>query len=263
MIANVTAIVGKNILKLLRINGEFAKFTSSTFRFLFTPPFRIHETFYQMRFIGLKSLPIANITALFVGMVLVLQTGYQLNKFGAKLYVAGISAIALAREMIPVFTAIVVGSRVGASITAELGTMQVSEQIDAMESLAVNPIKYLVVPRFIASVLMLPVITIYADVTGFVGGLIIGNTSLNISVRMYINNTTTLLLRSDFFAGVMKTFVFGAIIALVGCYYGFKTEGGAEGVGKSTTTSVVVTIVLILIVNYILSAWLLSLKAFM
>ena len=263
MITSVTSIIGKNIIKLLRIHGEFAKFTISTFRFLFAPPIRIHETFYQMRFIGIKSLPIANITALFVGMVLVLQTGYQLNKFGAKLYVAGISSIALAREMIPVFTAIVVGSRVGASITAELGTMKVSEQIDAMESLAVNPIKYLVVPRFIASVLMLPVITIYADATGFLGGLVIGNTSLNISVRMYINNTKALLLRSDFFSGIMKTFVFGAIIALVGCYFGFKTEGGAEGVGKSTTVSVVVTIVLILIVNYILSAWLLGLKAFM
>jgi phospholipid/cholesterol/gamma-HCH transport system permease protein len=208
--------------------------------------------------IGVKSLPIATLTALFVGMVMVLQTGTQLVKFGAREYVPGIAFIALAREMVPVFTAVVVGARVAASITAELGTMKVTEQIEAMDVLNVDPMRYLVVPRFWASVFMLPMASIYAMLTGYLGGMFVSAAGLNINPRRYYTITLQFASLTDLYTGLSKTFVFGAIIALVGSFYGFHTRGGAEGVGKATTSSVVVVLVLILIWDYILTSWILS-----
>ena len=223
------------------------------------PPYRVTITFQQMWVVGVRSLPIASLTALFVGMVMVLNTGDQLQRFGAKLYTAGIGIIALTREMVPVFTAVVVGARVAASMAAELGTMKITEQIDAMQALAVNPTKYLVAPRVVATTLMLPIITIYANVVGFLGGLIVGVSALNIPIRLYWNNTRTFLTMSDLYSGILKTFFFGAIIGIVGCYFGFRTRGGAQGVGQSTTTAVVATLVLILLFDFILSSWFLYL----
>lgn len=243
--------------------GKLVKFSLDSFYQMFRKPFRIHQYFEVAVSIGIKSLPIASLSALFVGMVMVLNTGYQLQKFGAKIYSAGIAAIALSREMIPVFTAVVVGSRVAASIAAELGTMKVTEQIDAMESLAVNPVKYLVIPRVIACVFMLPLLTIYGNLIGFIGGLFIGSTALNIPPKLYLNHTIKFLTINDLYSGIFKTFFFGAIIGIVGCFCGFETKGGAEGVGKSTTKSVVLTLILILIADYILTTWILTLTGLM
>jgi phospholipid/cholesterol/gamma-HCH transport system permease protein len=257
--SSVLARFGGRILNFLEVTGRFFAFSVRSCGMVFSPPFRLHHFSEQMMDIGVKSLPIANLTALFVGMVMVLQTGYQLQQFGAKLYSAGITAIALTREMVPVFTAVVVGARVASSIAAELGTMKVTEQIDAMDALAVNPIKYLVVPRLIASTIMLPVLTLYANLIGFLGGMLVGVLSLNISVRLYYNYTLQFLTLSDLYSGIIKTFFFGAIVGLVGCFSGFETRGGAEGVGRSTTSAVVVTLVLILIWDFILANWILFL----
>ncbi len=250
-------------IDFLENTGDLIKFFFYSFYLIFRKPIRIHQYFDIAVTIGIKSIPIASLSALFVGMVMVLNTGYQLQKFGAKIYSAGIAAIALSREMIPVFTAVVVGSRVAASIAAELGTMKVTEQIDAMESLAVNPVKYLVVPRVIACIFMLPILTVYGNLVGFIGGVFIGSTSLNIPPMLYINHTMKFLTLNDFYSGIFKTFFFGAIIGLVGCYCGFETKGGAEGVGRATTKSVVLTLVLILIADYLLTTWILTLTGLM
>jgi phospholipid/cholesterol/gamma-HCH transport system permease protein len=209
--------------------------------------------------IGLDSLPIANLTALFVGMVMVLQTGYQLALFGVKGWSAGITAIALAREMVPVFTAIVVGAKVAASIAAELGTMKVTEQLDAMEVAGVNPVSQLVVPRVIGTVLMLPLISIYSLVIGFLGGVLVGNHALHIPPRQFYESSLSWLSLSDLYTGIAKAFVFGLIIALVGCYHGFHARGGAAGVGRATTNAVVCSLATILVTNYVLSTWFLHL----
>jgi len=247
--------IGRVVLTQVAHAGRMVLFTWQALLAAVIPPYRLRETFRQMLFVGVKSLPIASLTAFFVGMVLVLNTGYQLQTFGAKLYAAGIAIIALTREMVPVFTAVVVGARVAASMTAELGTMKITEQIDAMQALAVNPIEYLVTPRLVATTIMLPIITIYANAVGFFGGFLVGISALNIPAKLYISNTQCFLALSDLYSGILKTFFFGAIIGIVGCYFGFRTEGGARGVGRATTTSVVATLILILLFDFILSSW--------
>jgi len=249
------AWLGRLVLAEVAHAGRMAIFTWQAFTAIALPPYRATETVRQMRLVGVRSLPIASLTALFVGMVMVLNTGYQLQTFGAKLYAAGITIIALTREMVPVFTAVVVGARVAASMTAELGTMKITEQIEAMESLAVDPTEYLVAPRVVATTLMLPVITIYANVIGCLGGFMVGVSALNIPPKLYWNNTQDLLALSDLYTGILKTFFFGAIIGIVGCYFGFRTMGGAQGVGRATTTSVVATLILVLLFDFILTSW--------
>jgi len=263
MFVDLSTLVGKSILRFLTFTGKLVRFTFYSFGLILVPPFRLNQYCNVAISVGVRSLPIANLSALFVGMVMVLNTGYQLQKFGAKIYSAGIAAIALSREMIPVFTAVVVGSRVAASIAAELGTMRVTEQIDAMDSLAVNPVKYLVVPRILACIFMLPVLTIYSDLVGFVGGLFVGATSLNIPPMLYFKHTVNFLTLNDLYSGIFKTFFFGAIIGIVGCFCGFETRGGAEGVGKSTTLAVVLTLILILISDYLLTTWILTFTGLM
>jgi phospholipid/cholesterol/gamma-HCH transport system permease protein len=211
----------------------------------------------QAMAIGVKSLPIALMTAVFVGMVMVLQTGVQLVKFGSKNYVPGIAFIANAREMIPVFIAFVVGARVAASIAAEIGTMRVTEQIDALDILDVDPLRYLAAPRIIASTLLLPLISVLCLLAGFFGGMGVAMTGLNIGPAEYVGVTLKFAYLSDVYSGLIKTIFFGLIIALVGCYQGFNTRGGAEGVGRATTTAVVVTLVLILVWDFLLTQWVL------
>jgi len=210
------------------------------------PPFRRKMVFEQMSKIGVDSLPIVTMISLFTGMVLALQSAYQMQRFAAEMYIASLVAISMSRELAPVLTALIVAGRVGASITAELGTMKVTEQIDALETLATNPIKYLVVPRLLALILMLPLLTLYADVIGGLGGYIVGTMKLNISHGMYMKNTWGPLKYKDIYTGLIKSFFFGCIICITACYEGMKTEGGAEGVGRSTTSSVVVSFILII-----------------
>lgn len=235
--------------------GGLTVFFARALRRCFTPPLRARPLIRQMQFIGVKSLPIATLTALFVGMVMVLQTGVTLMKFGMSDYVPGIAFIALAREMAPVFTAVVVGARVAASMTAEIGSMAVTEQLDAMDALNVDPIRYLVVPRFWAAVIMMPAVSLYSMLAALLGGMAVAASSLGIGPRKYYMVTQQFAHMTDFATGLSKTFFFGALIALVGCHYGFRASGGAEGVGRATTTSVVVTLVLILVWDYIHTSW--------
>lgn len=244
----------------LRFVEETGRFTVFSFRALHrtvTPPWSYRLIMDQAMAIGVRSLPIALMTAVFVGLVMVLQTGVQLIKFGSKNYVPGIAFIANAREMVPVFTAFVVGARVAASIAAELGTMRVTEQIDAMDVLNVDPIRFLVAPRVIVTTVLLPCITILCLVAGFLGGMIVAATALNIHPLEYYIVALKFAYLSDVYSGIIKTILFGMVIALVGCYYGFNTRGGAQGVGRSTTTSVVVTLILILLWDFVMTRWIL------
>lgn len=239
--------------------GDYAIFSSKIFFRMMTKRWRGGLIMDQCMAIGIKSFPIATLTSIFVGMVMVVQTGYQLIKFGAKGYVPGIAFIANAREMVPAFCAMVVGARVAASITAEIGTMRVTEQLDAMDVLDVDPVRYLCVPRVIAMTLMLPAISSICLVTGFFAGMVVSDAALNIEPLAYYNTTLKFAKVSDVTGGLAKTVVFGALIALTGCYYGFRTDGGAAGVGRATTNSVVLALVLILTFDYLLSSFILTL----
>jgi phospholipid/cholesterol/gamma-HCH transport system permease protein len=248
-----------NSLLAINIISSWGKFTLFAIEFLknlFLPPYRWRQLFDQATKIGLMSIPVAILTAMFTGMVMVLQIGVEMARFGAITYAAGITARALTREMIPVFTAIVVGARVSASMTAELGTMRVTEQLDAMTALSVRPMHYLVVPRVIVTTIMIPVVCVYAGLMGFLGGMIVGIQVLNIPAAAFLNTTLTWLEPMDVLSGVVKTIVFGFLTGLAGCYFGFQTQGGAEGVGKATTASVVFTIIMVLISDFIITSWL-------
>jgi phospholipid/cholesterol/gamma-HCH transport system permease protein len=218
------------------------------------PPLRRKQLFDQIYKIGVSSLPIVFLTAMFTGMVLALQSAYQMQRISAQMYIASLVALSMTRELGPVLTALVVAGRVGAAITAEIGTMKVTEQIDALETLATNPIKYLVVPRFLALTLMLPLLTVYADFIGMLGGYIVGVFKLHISSNMYLDMTTNPLQLKDLYTGLFKSLIFAIIIAIVSCYEGFRTAGGAEGVGRSTTLSVVMSFILIIAADCIFTA---------
>lgn len=251
------ANLGARTMEVLEFHGRYALFCLAiTFRIL-TPPFRWRLFIDQCVEIGIKSLPIAALTSTFVGMVMVLQTGYQLIKFGAKNYVPGISFIANAREMVPAFCAMVVGARVAASITAELGTMRVTEQIDAMDVLNVDPVRYLCAPRVVAMTVMLPLVSCLCLITGYLGGTVVAKAGLGIDYLQYYSTTLAFARIEDVVGGLIKTIFFGALIALTGCFYGFHTEGGAAGVGRATTNSVVFAMIQILIFDYLLTSILL------
>ncbi len=212
-------------------------------------PIRLKATIAQMDEVGVKSIPIVFLVSFVIGIILVLQTAYQLEKFGAVNLAASLASVALTREMAPLLTAIVVAGRVSAAFTAELGTMLVTEEIMALEVMAVAPVAYLVVPRFIAMLIMLPTLTILADVIGMIGGYVVGTTAVGIRSSMYIQNTLDALLLKDILTGLTKSFVFAAIIAMVGCYMAFVVRGGAEGVGKSTMVSVVTSLISIILAD--------------
>jgi phospholipid/cholesterol/gamma-HCH transport system permease protein len=211
------------------------------------PPFKNERTFEQSKRVGIDSFLIVSLVALFTGMILALQTAYQMQKLSSEIYIANLVAVSIVRELGPVLTALIVAGRVGAAITAEIGTMNVTEQVDALKTLASNPIKYLVVPRFLALALMLPVLTVYADLIGVIGGYLICVFKLHIGAAMYIRMSIDALAVKDVVTGLIKTVFFGIIIALVACREGLNVEGGAEGVGKATTVSVVTSFILIIV----------------
>jgi phospholipid/cholesterol/gamma-HCH transport system permease protein len=206
-----------------------------------------------MAFVGAGSIVIAFFVAFFTGIVIAMQSAYQLSKFGANIYVAPMVAVSLARELAPVLTALVVAGRVGAAIAAELGTMKVSEQIEALETMALNPIRYLVVPRFLALLIMLPCLTIMADIVGIFGGFLVGVFNLKLDPYRYITFTFKYMLWKDVWTGLVKSVAFAIVISMIGCYMGLNTKGGAEGVGKATTLSVVTSFILIILFDCILT----------
>ena len=207
----------------------------------------------QFEQIGFRSLSIVIITSAFIGMVLALQTAYALEDFGGKLFVGVIVSLSLVRELAPVLMALMVGGRVGAGMTAELGTMKVTEQIDALRALATNPVRKLVVPRVVATTLMFPLLTVIAIALGILGGMLIAVANLNLSANYYLRSVIETVKYNDLASGIGKTFFFGFSIALVACFNGLRTSGGADGVGRATTTTVVTGAITILIMDFFLT----------
>ena len=246
--------LGRHSLVLAFHAGGIALLFKDTLRALFKTRLRWEAALDQMNKIGVTSLPLVFLTALFTGMVLSLQSAYQLRLFAAEQFTSDLVALSITRELGPVLTAMVVAGRVGAAIAAELGTMQVTEQIDAMRALATDPVRYLVVPRFVAAFFMLFILSIYADCIGMLGGYLIAVFKLGISSHQYIKRSVDVLMIKDVVTGLIKGFFFGGIIATVGCYFGFRAEGGAEGVGRATTLAVVTILIMIIASDAVFTA---------
>lgn len=251
--------IGRRGLVFIDHVSGIKKLSGQTFYWILVAPvkgkgFKWKNTVDQMVRIGYESLPIVSLIAFFVGLIIAMQSAYQLQQFGATVYVANLVAVSLIRELSPLLTAIIVTGRSGSAITAEIGTMKVSEEIDALQTMGLNPIKFLVVPRTLAMLIMLPCLTILADFIGILGGYTISMATLNITSVRYIDQTISALVFRDLFSGIVKSVFFALIIAEIGCYQGLRVAGGAEGVGKSTTNSVVTSIFLIIAADVFFTA---------
>ena len=250
---NVAIAVGGQSIRLLELLGGLSKLTYETVRCAFTPPYNPRGLLRQVDHIGVKSISITSVAAVFTGLVLALQTAYGLSRFGAQAYVGIIVSLSMVRELGPVLTALLVGGRVGSGITAELGSMKVTEQIDAMRAMGANPIKKLVVPRVLSAMLVLPLLTVMADILGILGGMVISRYEFQIEYHLYYNTVTRNLTVADIVSGLGKTVVFGFIIAIIGCYRGLETMGGTEGIGKATTAAVVTSAIAVIISDFFLT----------
>jgi phospholipid/cholesterol/gamma-HCH transport system permease protein len=237
-------------------SGRIMILFTQTLGWIFRPPLQGREILKQMEEVGVRSFPVVVITSAFTGMVLALQSYTGFKRFNAESMVGTVVALSVTRELGPVLTGLMVSGRVGSAMAAELGTMRVTEQIDALYTLATNPIKYLIVPRFLAAMIMLPILVVFADVIGIFGGYLVSVKLLGTNPTLYIRRTWQLLELNDIYTGLLKALCFGMIVAMIGCYEGFSAEGGAEGVGRATTKAVVLSSLLILISNYFITAFL-------
>jgi len=246
---------GRKLLDSIYYAGELSLLGARAIFGLCAQPLKRKQVIAQMNKVGIDSLFIVSLCALFIGIVLVLQSAYQMQKLGAERFIAHLVALSMCRELGPVFTALIIAGRAGASISAELGTMKVTEQIDALETMATNPIRYLVCPRFLALVTMVPLLTVYANFIGIFGGYMVAVWKLGITSTMYISSTFEALALKDIFTGLFKSVIFAVIICVVSCFQGLRAEGGAEGVGKATTLAVVVSFVLIIAADCLFTAF--------
>ncbi|MGH7793032.1 MAG: MlaE family ABC transporter permease, partial [Thermodesulfobacteriota bacterium] len=233
--------------------GDLSVLLYRTILSSFMRPFNLRLIVEQLEEIGFKSIPIVIISAMAIGMVMVVQLAYGFGRFGAKSLVGSVVSLAFVRELGPVLTSLLVGGRVGSGITAEIGSMKVTEQIDAMRTLGADPIKKLVVPRFIAAVISFPLLTIIADLAGIIGAMIMAEIELGVTPRLFISGMAGWVFISDLLSGILKTVFFGSIGAIIGCYVGMNTEGGTQGVGRATTLTVVVSLVVIIIGDFFLT----------
>lgn len=251
---------GRLIIKLFTQLGQASSMVASCAFWLFKSPLEFSQTMQQTTKIGVESMVVATLTSLFTGMVLALQAGTTMQSILSEpLYIGTIVGFSLVRELGPVLTAFVVAGRAGAAVTAEIGTMQVTEQIDALHTLGTDPIRYLVIPRLIAFMIAIPVLTLCANFSGMFGGYLVSVNSLGVASNVYISDITTFIGVDDLMHGFIKSCFFAFMIGVVCCYKGLWTRGGAEGVGKSTTQAVVTSMVLILVIDYFLTAILNSL----
>ncbi|MBC6497547.1 MAG: ABC transporter permease [Alphaproteobacteria bacterium GM7ARS4] len=246
-------IVGRVFFDALAAIGRLAAFVAVSLWHCVTPPFYVKMLFRQILIIGYYSLPVVGLTAIFTGMVLALQSYSGFSRFSAESATPNIVVLAVTRELGPVLAGLMVAGRVGASIAAEIGTMKVTEQIDALITLSVNPFKYLVAPRIIAGVISMPIMVLLADTIGVLGGYIVSTISLDFNPSLYLVHTWQFLEPSDVTLGLVKASAFGFIITVMGCYNGYYSGGGAQGVGRATTLSVVSSSILILFSNYVLT----------
>jgi phospholipid/cholesterol/gamma-HCH transport system permease protein len=248
------ATLGRKVLSSISFVGRLSWFTAETIYASFSRPFFIKEIATQMFKIAFLSLPIVALTALFTGMVLALQTYTGFNRFSASGALATVVVLSITRELGPVLTGLMIAGRIGASMAAELGTMNVSDQLDAMKTLHVDSRHYLIAPRFIACIVGVPILVLIADVIGVWGGYFVSTVYLDFNASHYLDQTYQYLQINDVLFGLIKAFFFGAAISLIGCYCGYNASRGAEGVGLATTQSVVASSISIFVLNYILTA---------
>ncbi|HUJ47512.1 MAG TPA: ABC transporter permease [Rhizomicrobium sp.] len=255
---NPLAAIGRMTLAFLAQTGALTLFTTDAVSGVFRPPIYWRLIAQQIMRIGYYSLPVVGLTAFFTGGVLALQIYIGGNRYGAEAFVPQIVVLGITRELGPVIAGLMLAGRVAAAIAAEIGTMRVTEQIDALTTLSTNPMKYLVVPRIVAAVISMPILVAIADSIGVFGGYIVGTESLGFNGYIYIKNSVDFVTHQDITSGLIKAAVFGFIVALMGCYSGFNSRGGAQGVGNATTNAVVTSSILILAANYLLTNLLFS-----
>lgn len=245
--------LGRVGLRFLAATGRLSMFGGNSLGHTLMPPFYLRTILAQMREIGFYSLPVIGLTAIFTGAVLALQSYSGFSRFSAESSIATVVVLSITRELGPVLAGLMVAGRVGAAIAAEIGTMRVTEQIDALTTLSTNPFKYLVAPRMIAGVLMMPILVLIADIIGVMGGYLVAVHKLGFSPGPYLHSTFQYLEMMDVASGLVKAAIFGFIITLMGCYHGYHSRGGAQGVGAATTNAVVSSSILILLSNYVIT----------
>ena len=249
----VVTILGRMTLAFLAAAGAITMFAGHSLRQIVRPPYYRRQILHQMLEIGYYSLPVVGLTAIFTGMVLALQSYTGFARFSAEAAIPNVVVVSLTRELGPVLAGLMVAGRVGAAMAAEIGTMRVTEQIDALTTLSTDPFKYLVGPRIVAGIVTLPILVLIADIIGVLGGYVVGVYKLDFNDQAYLRNTMDFLQTQDVVSGLVKAAVFGFLITLMGCYHGYHSKGGAQGVGKATTNAVVSASILILTFNYFIT----------
>lgn len=250
---NFLTLLGRVFLQFLAATGRITLFTASALSHCVRPPFYFRLIGRRMLDIGYYSLPVVGLTAVFTGMVLALQSYTGFSRFAAESAIPNVVVVSITRELGPVLTGLMVAGRISASMAAEIGTMRVTEQIDALVTLSTNPFKYLVAPCLLAGLVTLPLLVLVADVIGIMGGYLVGVHKLGFNAAQYLDNTWNNLETIDVVSGLVKAAAYGVIIALMGCYHGYHSRGGAQGVGAATTNAVVSASILILTANYIIT----------
>lgn len=245
------AAVGRRTLDLLDYVGGLARLGKNAAYWALVAPvrgkgLRVQATIHQMVLTGVSAIPIVSLIALFVGLILAFQSAYELRKYGGTVYVVNLVAVAMTRQLGPLMTAVIVAGRSASSFAAELGTMKVGEELDALATMGLSRIKFLVVPKYLALILMMPCLTLVADLMGIAGGSVFTTAELGMPVNYYWTRAIDALLLKDILSGLIKSVVFGVIITEVGCHEGFGVKGGAEGVGLATTSAVVISITAII-----------------
>ncbi|HIJ59038.1 MAG TPA: ABC transporter permease [Nitrospirae bacterium] len=258
-VENLVVFAGKKTLSFLNIVKEISKLINEVFYWTFISPMiggkiRFKSIFSEMVKVGYNSILIVSVISFFVGIILALQSAYQLKKVGALIYIANLVGVSLTRELGPIITAIIVAGRSGSSFAAEIGSMKAAEEIDALKSMGINPVSYLVSPKMIAMLIMVPCLTILSDFIGILGGFVLAITAVNIHPFSYIQQTLNALMVKDVITGLVKAISFGGIITIVGTYHGFQVSGGAEEVGRRTTSSVVSSIFMVIVFDLFFTA---------
>ncbi|MBI4376643.1 MAG: ABC transporter permease [Elusimicrobia bacterium] len=252
--------VGRLVVEVVEGMGNFTLLIRSSFQWFFRARVEWRQTLIQMLFIGLESLPVTAMTTFFTGMVLALQSGASSKYFfNEPLFVGTVVAFSMVMELSPVMTALVVSGRAGAAIAAELGTMKVTEQVDALYTLGTDPVRYLVIPRVLAFLMVLPFLSVVSDFTGIFGGWVVAHAKLGIPTTVYWHDIVDNMEPRHFFHGFLKNYVFAFVIAFICCYKGITTSGGAQGVGRATTNAVVYSMVAVLVMDYFVTAVLVAL----
>jgi phospholipid/cholesterol/gamma-HCH transport system permease protein len=242
-----------NALSFVQHMGDIGLLTARAAKALVKRPLEVASTLYQIEALGVSSLGIVAVTSIFIGMVMTIQFAFGLQRFGGVEYIPRVIVLAFVRELGPTLTAVIVGGRIGSGIAAEVGAMNVTEQIDAIRALGGDPAKKLVLPRVLAAMVVMPFLSIFADTLGTLGAVFVANVEYGIAPRLFMQSALETVLLSDLFSGLAKTPIFGFIIAIVGCHFGMSTKGGTEGVGQSTTRTVVVVSISILVADYFLT----------